>query len=235
PLRGRKLAVKVRRPSVEAEFGGDIRLMAAALGLIRRLGLRRLAWVVEPISEFIAWTREELDFRCEAGYMDRLRRNARDNRAERVPEVVWEYTTRRTLVMEFFDGVTVLNYLRAAAVGPESDVEGFKAGLRRLADEWYEVRGRQRRLRKNFTLVMLDMLRLSRASGVWPERDVIKYIRSAIASDGLITRFAPQFDIGQYLERVCHRHLTWQSWGAVFSYEAVLGWVTAGPALMHGG
>src|SRR5205807_1561426 len=56
-LRGRKLAVKVRRPSVEAEFGGDIRLMAAALGLIRRLGLRRLAWVVEPISEFIAWTR----------------------------------------------------------------------------------------------------------------------------------------------------------------------------------
>src|SRR5439155_11053274 len=54
-LRGRRVAVKVRRPSVEAEFGGDIRLMAAALGLIRRLRLRRLAWVIEPISEFIAW------------------------------------------------------------------------------------------------------------------------------------------------------------------------------------
>src|SRR5205085_8665769 len=124
PLRGRKLAVKVRRPSVEAEFGGDIRLMAAALGLIRRLGLRRLAWVVEPISEFIAWTREELDFRCEAGYMARLRHNARDNPAERVPEVVWEFTTRRTLVMEFFDGVTVLNYLRAVAAGDAGRVGG---------------------------------------------------------------------------------------------------------------
>jgi ubiquinone biosynthesis protein len=332
-LRGRKVAVKVRRPSVEAEFGGDIRLMASALALIRRLRLRRLAWMIEPMSEFIAWTREELDFRCEAGYMDRLRRNARDNPVERVPEVVWEYTTRRTLVMEFFDGTTVLNYLRAAgagdeqvlgrladggfepaafarnlidnclgdafkhgafhadlhpanlmvlpgnvvgyvdfgitgvlshysrrhliamtlaytrgdtegmcrsffkvsAVGPDSDVDGFKAGLRRMADEWYEVRGRQRRLRKNFTLVMLDMLRLSRACGVWPEKDVIKYIRSAIASDGLITRLAPQFDIGEYLGRVCQRHLSWQSWGAVFSSEAMLGWLTAGPPLLQDG
>ena len=96
--------------------------------------------------------------------------------------------------------------LKVSAVGPDSDAEGFREGLKRLADEWYDLRGRERRLRKNFTLVMLDMLRLSRATGVWPERDVIKYIRSAIASDGLITRFAPQFDIGEYLERIYAAH-----------------------------
>src|SRR5262249_44845047 len=83
---------------------------------------------VEPVSEFIAWTREELDFRCEAGYMDRLRRNARDNPAERVPQVVSAYTTRRTLVMEFFDGVTVLNYLRAAAAGDDRVLRRLAAG-----------------------------------------------------------------------------------------------------------
>jgi predicted unusual protein kinase regulating ubiquinone biosynthesis (AarF/ABC1/UbiB family) len=332
-LHGRKVAVKVRRPDVESEFGGDIRLMNAAIRLIKRLGLKRLGWMVEPMAEFVAWTQEELDFRHEARYMRQLGRNARDNPVERVPAVAWEYTSRRTLVMEFFEGVTVLNYLRAvqagdrrvlaslrgagfdpnvfarhvidnflgdafrhglfhadlhpanlmilpgnvvgyvdfgitgvlsaysrrhlvamtlaytrgdldgmcasflrvSAVGSDSDPAGFREGLKCLADEWYETRGRERRLRKNFTLVMLDMLRLSRATGVWPERDVIKYIRSAIASDGLITRFAPGFNVGLYLEQVCTRHLKWSSLGALLSYEAVLGWSASGSRLFRDG
>src|SRR5438128_2485874 len=36
---GRRLAVKVRRPGVERDFGGDIRLVMLAVGLIKRLGL----------------------------------------------------------------------------------------------------------------------------------------------------------------------------------------------------
>ena len=334
-LNGRKVAVKVRRPDVERDFGGDIRLMTAAVGLIKRLGLRGLAWLVEPMSEFAAWTREELDFRREARSMEQLRRNARGNPVERVPAVCWEYTTRRTLVMEFLDGITVLDYLRArergdgrlgerlaaggfdanqfarnivenflgdafrhgmfhadlhpgnlmilpgspsavgyidfgitgvlsrysrrhliamtlaytrgdldgmcgsffkvSALGAGADAEGFRDGLKRLADDWYEMRGRERRLRKNFTLVMLDMLRLSRQTDIWPERDVIKYIRSAIASDGLITRFAPSFDLGRYLEQVCNRHLRGQAWGALFTCEALLGWSTAGGSLLRDG
>jgi len=332
-LRGRKVAIKIQRPNVERDFGGDIRLMSLLITLIRRLGLRRLAWMIEPLSEFVAWTREELDYRREARYMEQLRRNANGNAVERVPAIVWPYTTRRILVMEFFEGVTVLNYLRAqdakdssflerlsaagfdpnafarniidsflgdafrygmfhadlhpanlmilpdnvvgyldfgitgvlsrysrqhliamtlaytrgdlegmcasffkvSALGPDSDVEAFRDGLKRLADDWYEMRGRERRLRKNFTLVMLDMLRLSRATGVWPERDVIKYFRSAIASDGLITRFAPQFKVGRYLEQVCNRHLKWQAWGALLSYEALVGWSTSGSQLLRDG
>jgi predicted unusual protein kinase regulating ubiquinone biosynthesis (AarF/ABC1/UbiB family) len=325
--------VKVQRPSVDDEFGGDIRLMTTTIGLIKRLGLRQLSWMIEPLSEFVAWTREELDYRREARYMEQLHHNARTNAVERVPAVHWDYTTRRTLVMEFFEGMTVLNYLRAvaknderlveqlqaggfdpnafarniidnflgdafrygmfhadlhpanlmiltgnivgyidfgitgvlsrysrqhliamtlaytrgdidgmcaaffkvSAVGPDSDPDGFREGLMRLADEWYEKRGRTHRLRKNFTLVMLDMLRLSRATGIWPERDVIKYIRSAIASDGLITRFAPGFDVGRHLEQVCNRHLKWQACGALFSSEAMLGWSTSGSHLFRDG
>ncbi|HZY89025.1 MAG TPA: AarF/UbiB family protein [Gemmataceae bacterium] len=332
-LKGRKVAVKVQRPTVERDFGGDIRLMAALLALIRRLRLRRLEWMAEPLSEFIAWTREELDYRHEARYMERLRANARDNPHERIPAVYGEYTTRRTLVMEFFDGVPVLDYLRAlerndkrvfgrlkeigfepdefarhlienflgdafrhgmfhadlhpgnlmilpgnvigyidfgitgvlsgysrrhliamtlaytradlsgmsgsflkvSAAGEGADLDAFREGLKRFADDWYELRGRDRRLRKNFTLVMLDMLRLSRRTQVWPERDVIKYIRSAIASDGLITRFAPAFNVGQYLERVCNRHLKWRSLGELLSYEAALGWSAAADGLLRDG
>jgi ubiquinone biosynthesis protein len=332
-LDGRKVAVKVQRPSVETDFAGDIRLMAAAMTAIKRLHVRGLYWMLEPGGEFLRWTREELDYRYEARYMERLRRNASKNPHERVPEVFWPYTSRRTLVCEFFEGDTMLSYLRALesddarmfeeleAIGfapdrtarhiidnflgdvfqhgmfhadlhpanlmilpgntvgyidfgitgtisrysrrnlialtlayTRGDLEGmceaffrisvfdsetsqtrFREGLKSFAETWYETAGRERRLRKNFTLVMLDMLRLSRRTGVWPERDVVKYIRSAIAIDGLITRFAPSFDLGQHLQVVCDRHLRWSARRELFTYDSILGWAISGERLVRDG
>ncbi len=330
---GRKVAVKVQRPNVETDFAGDIRLMTAAIRLIKRLRLRWLYWMLEPMGEFLAWTHEELDYRCEARYMERLRRNARGNPHERVPEVFGQFTTRRTLVTEFFEGETLLAYLRALEAGDpclgerlrmtgfepdltarhiidnflgdvfrhgmfhadlhpanlmilpantvgyidfgitgtisrysrrnlvaltlaytRGDLEGmceaffsisvfdsegsaarFREGLRVFAETWYDSEGRERRLRKNFTLVMLDMLRLSRRTGVWPERDVVKYIRSAIAIDGLITRFAPAFDLGRHLQTVCDRHLRWSARRAMFTYDSILNWAISGGNVMRDG
>lgn len=332
-LQGRKLAVKVQRPNVETDFAGDIRLMTAAVSLIKRLRLKFVYWMIEPMSEFIAWTKEELDYRNEARYMEHLKSNARNNLHERVPEVLWDYTTRRTLVTEFFEGETVLAYLRAldnsneltltrlktigfnphhvarniinnflgdvfqygifhadlhpanlmilpgnvvgyidfgitgvisqysrqnlialtlsytrgdldgmckaffkvSAMDSASDIEGFRRGLKRLSDSWYEVERKGRRLRKNFTLVMLDMLRLSRRTGIWPERDVIKYIRSAIAIDGLITRFAPGFDVGRHLEMTCNSYLQWQRRRTMFTYDALFGWADSSKRVMQDG
>ena len=332
-LDGRKVAVKVQRPDVERDFAGDIRLMAAAMTLIKRLHLRSLYWMLEPTGEFLNWTREELDYRYEARYMERLRRNAVNNPRERVPEVFWPYTTRRTLVCEFFEGATMLAYLRAQESNDEGlvdslrtigfepdltarniidnflgdvfqhgmfhadlhpanlmilpdntvgyidfgitgtisrysrrnlialtlaytrgDLEGmceaffrisvfdsdtsaarFRDGLKVFAETWYETAGRERKLRKNFTLVMLDMLRLSRRTGVWPERDVVKYIRSAIAIDGLITRVAPLFDLGQHLQAVCDRQLRWSARREMFTYDSILGWAISGERIVRDG
>lgn len=316
-LRGRKVAVKVQRPSVDVDFMGDIRLMALAMRMIRRFEIRTFYWMLEPMGEFVAWTREELDYRREARYADRLRRNAETNPFERVPEVFWDLTTRRTLVIEFLPGLTVLDYLRAIGAGDDwtahklraggfdpnqfarhiidnflgdafqygvfhadlhpanllvlpgdvvgyvdfgitgvlsrysrrhlvamtlaytrADVGGmadaffklttqeadadpvaFRAILAELSQEWYEGDGTETVFKKNFTLVMLDMLTLSRKTGIWPERDVIKYIRSAIATDGLITRFAPGFNVGRYLEEVCQRWVAWEARRATLRYD----------------
>jgi ubiquinone biosynthesis protein len=332
-LDGRKVAVKVQRPTVKTDFAGDIRLMSSAVRAIRLFHLKPLYWLIEPLSEFLRWTREELDYRKEARYMEQLRANARDNAAERLPEVFWSYTTSRILVLEFLDGVTLLDYLRARDAGDEmtlrrlelagfvpqelarnvianflgdafrhgmfhadlhpanlmilpgnvvgyvdfgitgvlshysrrhlvgltlaytradlegmcaaffrvtemdrdSDPEGFREGLNRMADSWYEFKGREHQLRKNFTLVMLDMLRLSRANGIWPERDVIKYIRSAIAIDGLITRFAPGFEIGRYLAAVCDHYMRQEAWNVLFSYDRLVEWSAAAGSLARDG
>ena len=53
-LEGRKVAVKVQRPVVEIDFANDIRLMSLTIGAIRRLRLRHLNWLLEPMKEFIA-------------------------------------------------------------------------------------------------------------------------------------------------------------------------------------
>ena len=74
---GRRVAVKVQRPEVDREFRGDIRLMEGLVGLIRGLRLAPLYWLLEPLSEFVVWTREELDYRNEARFMERLRAQCR--------------------------------------------------------------------------------------------------------------------------------------------------------------
>jgi ubiquinone biosynthesis protein len=316
-LGGQKVAVKVQRPSADVEFAGDIRLIVLAMGLIRRLRLKRLYWVLEPMSEFAAWTREELDYRREGRYADRLRRNAVDNPFERVPAIFWELTTRRTLVMEYVPGVTVLDHLRAMTSPDEpaarkirekdfdrnrfarhiidnfvgdaflhgvfhadlhpanllvqageivgyvdfgitgvlslysrrhlvamtlactrADVDGmadeffklarsdadsdltlFRTSLADVARDWYEVEGSGPMLKRNFTLVMLDMLILCRKAGITPERDVIKYIRSAVAADGLITRLAPGFNVGRYLEEACQQLVAQEARRAMLSWD----------------
>jgi ubiquinone biosynthesis protein len=332
-LHGRKVAVKVQRPSVDTDFMGDIRLMAVAIRGIRRFQIRSLYWMLEPMGEFVAWTHEELDYRREARYADRLRRNAEANEFERVPEVFWDLTTRRTLVVEFLPGVTVLDYLRAVAAGddwtthtlrahgfdpnrfarhiidnflgdafqygvfhadlhpanllvlpgdvvgyvdfgitgvlsrysrrhlvgmtlaytradvggmadaffklttsePDADPQRFRTILADLSQEWYEGEGSQTVFKKNFTLVMLDMLTLSRKTGIWPERDVIKYIRSSIATDGLITRFAPGFNVGRYLEEVCQRWVAWESRRATLRYDTFTGLAASSARLAEDG
>jgi ubiquinone biosynthesis protein len=332
-LDGRKLAVKVQRPRVAIDFGGDIHMMTAAIHWIRRLHLRPLFWLIEPMSEFAGWTREELDYRYEARYMEQLRHNSRNNAREHVPEVLWEHTSRRTLVAEFLDGCTVLASMRAlqednrevldwlddssfdshavasniidnflgdafehgifhadlhpanlmilpgnvvgyvdfgitgvislysrqnlialtlaytrgdiegmcesffkvSAIGPQSDIPAFRSGLREAGEGWYEAGGGNRRLRKNFTLVMLDMLRLSRQTGIWPERDVIKYIRSAIAIDGLITRLAPTFDLAGHLGTACDRYLKWQVRRSLATFDNLIGWASSGGSIFRDG
>jgi predicted unusual protein kinase regulating ubiquinone biosynthesis (AarF/ABC1/UbiB family) len=113
-------------------------------------------------------------------------------------------------------------FFRVSAMDSRSNAKAFRAGLDQDAKSWYENDGTELHLRKNFTLVMLDMLRLSRATGIWPERDVIKYIRSAIAIDGLITRFAPTFDLSGHLKTVCSRHLQWHSRRSLFTLDQFL-------------
>lgn len=332
-LDGRKVALKVQRPNVETEFRSDVRLMLTAIRAIEVLHLVPLYWLLEPLREFVGWTREELDYRHEARCSEALRQQVEGRPGQHVPRVYDHLTTSRTLVVEYLDGVTLLDYLRAVDRGDEvlihrlasrgfdrrraaanvidnflvnafelgvyhadlhpanlmilddsvigyidfgitgvmneyarrhlmqmtlalargdmdlfheqflrvttwdedSDLAGFRAGLDELAADWYEDGAEGRRLRASFTRVMTEMLHLSRRTGVMPERNVIKYIRSSIAIDGLVTRFVPDFDLSSYLVDRCSRSLRWQRRGRWLDVDRLLDWAGANAQLLHDG
>ena len=303
-LNGRKLAIKVQRPTVGRDFAPDIRLMWFIVRTVERLRLRRFAWVARPLREFVTWTREELDFRREARYMKALANQSRDRDTAAVPEVIDRYTGRRILVAEFLEGPTVLEYIRSldapdpelerrlgeqrfdaqqlarniidnfvgtafrdglfhadlhpanllilpdsvvgyvdfgitgslspytrrrlasmtlmltradaegllegflkvASTDRDSDVDEMLESLRERMGVWFEGKGERRRMQTNFTLFMLDMLKISRRTNIWPNPDVIRYIRSVVATDGLITRFSPGFEVDRYLQTSCETY-----------------------------
>jgi predicted unusual protein kinase regulating ubiquinone biosynthesis (AarF/ABC1/UbiB family) len=62
------------------------------------------------VREFSVRVREEMDFRREAQNIERARELFREVKGIRVPQVLEEFTTRRTLVMEFVEG-TKINHL----------------------------------------------------------------------------------------------------------------------------
>ena len=319
---GRKYAVKVRRKGADAEFAEDIRLMDGVLRLVEFLHAERFYWLRSPITEFIDWTSEELDYRQEARYMEEVRRNSESDPRSRVPGVDWELTTRRTLVVEYCEGSTVLDLLRSFDAGDEQLLRDLKAqgfdpptaarniidiflrdafmfgifhadlhpanllllpnnvigyvdfgitgalspttrrrlaaitiawslgdldqicetffllstsateaqkqryreGLTALAADWYQTIDGQKRLTKSFTIVNFEMLALSHRTGIMPDRAVTRYLRSAMATDGLVKRFSPGLDVAGELEAGCRRYLTRLLVNDFFSFDTVASW-----------
>ncbi len=317
---GHKLAVKVQRPDARACFDRDAKLMRLTVWFVQTFRIRALSFLIDPLTEFAAWTRDELDFTQEAAFMRQLRRNAEGSVSQYVPYVLPGYTTRRLLVIEFLEGITLMDHLRTlgrqdtdyearlAALGFDadqlarnvidnclgdvfrfglfhadlhpanlmilpgnvigyidfgitgriskysrhnllamtlayarkdtdglcdrffdvssidrtSDPSGFRAGLKRLSERWYSPQAGGTQLQTTTTQVMLDMLMLSRKTRIWPQRDIIKYIRSTIAIDGLVRRFAPGFDSGHYLGTACRRHLAWHARRMLVSHDTLI-------------
>jgi ubiquinone biosynthesis protein len=115
-----------------------------------------------------------------------------------------------TLALARGDVETMKNeYLWITAHDEDSDLEALRRGIDALSTGWYDSSGKQ--LKTNITQVFNEILALSRRSGFLPERDIVKFIRSAIAIDGLLTRFDSSFDIGQHIADYCTQYLAEQA------------------------
>ncbi len=127
------------------------------------------------------------------------------------------------------------SFFRITTFDKNADLAGFHQGLKDASADWYGNGMGESRLRRSITSIMLDLLVLSRQNGIWPQRDVIKYIRSAIALDGLVKTFSPEMDIGLHLEQACERHIKWDSSQNLISSETLVGWFGGSANLVRDG
>ncbi len=113
---GRAVVIKVIRPGIEKIIEQDIRLMLMLARLLEKYSPdgRRMR-PVEVVQDYRITIFDELDMQREAANASLLRRNFLNSPLLYVPEVHWDYTREKVLVMERISGIPVtdLEALRA--------------------------------------------------------------------------------------------------------------------------
>jgi ubiquinone biosynthesis protein len=105
---GQQVIVKVQRPGIADSVNRDLDVLDQLAHVVEQ----RTTWgvdyhVSDLAGEFSERLREELDFEIEARNASDIAANLDGNSDVRIPTVFHDLTTRRVLVMEWLDGVSV--------------------------------------------------------------------------------------------------------------------------------
>ena len=115
PLR---VAVKVLRPGIEAEFARDLSAFALAARLAERVSAEarrlRASTVVDTLAQSVAL---ELDLRMEAAAASELAERTDTDVDFRVPAVDWQRTSARVLTTQWIDGTPIRDPAMLEAAG----------------------------------------------------------------------------------------------------------------------
>jgi predicted unusual protein kinase regulating ubiquinone biosynthesis (AarF/ABC1/UbiB family) len=130
---GRQVALKVQRPGIDRQVERDMTLIHDIARLVSSTQFGQRYNVVDLAEEFAEAINAELDFTTEAGYTDQLRRNLSksswyDAKQLIVPQIYWDLTNSKIMVMEWLEGTPLLKAnLRA------EDIHSTDSGLRSAA------------------------------------------------------------------------------------------------------
>ncbi|MBF0309907.1 MAG: 2-polyprenylphenol 6-hydroxylase [Magnetococcales bacterium] len=105
---GREVAVKVKRPQIDAVVESDIRMLSQLAGLVEMYvpEWRRFR-VQKVVDEFAATIRSEMNFQVEAARAQQFRDNFRLDKELRIPEVIWSLSGQRVMTLEWIDGFPI--------------------------------------------------------------------------------------------------------------------------------
>ena len=110
--------VKVQRPGIEEVINTDLDILfdlAKTAQEHTEIGYRH---DIADLAQEFAWgLRGELDFRREGRSAEQFRENFKDEPYLKVPDIYWEYSTRRILVMERLEGIKIDDLAALEAAG----------------------------------------------------------------------------------------------------------------------
>ncbi len=105
---GQDVAVKVRRPGVEALVEADLRVINFSLPILMWFVDDARSFSMETLAnEFSKVIREEMDYGREREMLREIRANFRDEPRVRIPDVLEPYSSRRVLTMEYVPGTKI--------------------------------------------------------------------------------------------------------------------------------
>jgi predicted unusual protein kinase regulating ubiquinone biosynthesis (AarF/ABC1/UbiB family) len=105
---GRTVAVKVRRPGVEALVEADLRVIRWSLPVLMWFVDETRSFSLETLAdEFERVIRQEMDYERERGMLEEIGANLADEPRVRVPNALPALSTRRVLTMEHVGGTKI--------------------------------------------------------------------------------------------------------------------------------
>lgn len=115
---GERVAVKVQRPDIQQNIEVDFDILTD----IARLAEKRFEWALhyelsEVVGEFRRTLFNELNYTTEAQNAERLRKIFMQSKTIYIPEIYWNFTTKRILVMEYIDGVKLSDTVQLESGG----------------------------------------------------------------------------------------------------------------------
>ncbi|MBR7554995.1 ABC1 kinase family protein [Allobacillus sp. GCM10007491] len=103
---GEKVAVKVQRPNVGKQVHIDLEILhEMAERAEKRLDWARRYQVVDVVAEFKKAIKDELDYEHEGRNADMMAKQFENDSTVYIPEIYWDYTTKRVLTMEYIEGI----------------------------------------------------------------------------------------------------------------------------------
>lgn len=119
-------------------------------------------------------------------------------------------------------------FLAICIVSAGSDLPGLRRKIQDLTRIWYREAplGGRVRFRVSVTQTMSDLLGICQQYGVLVDREMIKYIRSTVLADGLVSRLAPEVDLAKVLRDVVEEYLAEEGRSKLFSSAAAMSALT---------
>ena len=135
------VVVKIQRPGIGNVIEVDLRALRRVARWLSRVRLvSNRVDVPQLVEEFAVTSLEEIDYLHEAASAERFAEDFADDARVRVPELVWERTTRRVLTMQDVTAIKINDgdALRAAGIDPAEVASEFaKVMFDQLFDHGY--------------------------------------------------------------------------------------------------
>ncbi len=132
---GKKIVVKIQRPNIEEAIREDINILTRiARTMENKLDNMELLNPVAVVGEFKNFITKEMDFTNEAASIERFTNNFKDDPTICIPEVFWDFTTPRVLVLEHLEGLEMDEVDKMREIGLDP-VEIAKVGLNAFAKQ----------------------------------------------------------------------------------------------------